>query len=355
MSMTVSVRLARRDASKVPGQMRHDLRTGKIPAYVDKAATHLNSVVVEPRTASELKTICLERREQRRAAGEIRGKMRRNTTIATVGIVTFGKEAQPVVEALPQERQDALFLQAAQAVADRLGTDVTGLVVHRDESAIHAHFQMPGFARDGRPLSKVVTPQAAAELQDIVGEVYREYGITRGTPKAERIARGDDWSQVIHRSVAQLHDDLPKEIAEREKRAAELQAEVGALEKKREYQEKLIAKTESSIKEKSENEAKLAKRLQTYQRRLTETEKQIEQKARELSVVSVPIRQQFEEALGKLSAQLHTVGVNAGRILGVPHPERTYREVITAISQSQSLEGFKRALREQSKVQGLER
>jgi hypothetical protein len=283
--------------------------------------------------------------------------MRSNTTLATVGIITFGKEAQPIIEGLSRERQDQLFLRAAQSVADRLGTDVTGLVVHRDESAIHAHFQMPGFARDGRPLSKVITPQVASELQGIVGGIYSELGITRGTPKAERIARGDDWPQIIHRSVAQLHDDLPKEIAEREKQVAELQAEVEALEKKREYQLKLITKTEASIEEKSENEAKLTKRLQAYQRRLAETEKQIEQKARELSVVSVPIRQQFEEALGQMSTTLMAVGVNAGKILGVQSPERKYMEVIHALKHSQSLEGFKRELfkAEQSKVQGLER
>ncbi len=357
MSMTVSVRLARRDASKVPGQMRHDLRTGKIPAYVDKAATHLNSVVVEPRTASELKTICLERREKRRAAGEIRGRMRSNTTLATVGIVTFGKEAQPIIEGLSRERQDQLFLRAAQAVSDRLGTDVTGLVVHRDESAIHAHFQMPGFSFDGKPLSKIITPQVAAELQDVVGDVYRDFGITRGTPKAERIARGDDWPQIIHRSVARLHDDLPREIAEREQRAAALQAEVEALEKKREYQEKLITRTEALLKEKSADEAKLTKRLQTYQKRIADTEKLIEMKAKELSVVSVPIRQQFEEALGQMSTTLMAVGVNAGKILGVQSPERKYMEVIHALKHSQSLAGFKRELlkAEQSKVQGLER
>ncbi len=341
MSTTVSVRLARKKASKIPGQNRHDLRTGKIPAYVDPRESPRNSIIVAPQSPAQLRAICEERRAQR----GLSRALRRDAAVGMAGIVTFGNEAQAIIKAMPTDRQDDLFLRASQAVAERLGTTVTGLVIHRDESAPHAHFQMVGFSKEGHPLSNILTPKIASELQDIVGEVYREYGITRGTPKAERIARGDDLHKIVHRSVAKLHEDLPREIEAREKQVADIQAQIEALQEKRAYQQKLITKAEADIAAKTADEARLAKRLQTYQRRLADTETQITEKAQILSTVSKPLMQQMEEALAQTAATLRTVGIHAGRILGVQTPERKHREVIRALVKSDSLESFRQTLR----------
>ncbi len=350
MSMTVSVRLSRKKPSRIPGQNRHDLRTGKIPAYVDKNKTPRNSVIIAPQSPAQLRAICEERRAQR----GLSRALRRDAAVGMAGIVTFGTEAQAIIKALPTDRQDDLFLRASQAVAERLDTTVTGLVVHRDEAAPHAHFQLVGFSKDGHPLSNNITPRVASELQDIVGDVFHELGITRGTPKVQRIARGDDLSKIIHRSVAQLHNDLPREIEAREKQVADIQAQIEALQEKRAYQQKLITKAEADIAAKTADEARLAKRLQTYQKRLADTEKKIEEQMKVFINISTPLRQQMEEALSKTSATLMAVGIHAGKILGVSQPERKHKEVIRALSTSDSIEAFQRTLKAELQ-QGMER
>ena len=208
MSMTVSVRLSHKSPAKAKGQRHHDTRQSHIPVYVDKERSPLNSVVIEPKTERELRDICLDRRSQRAT----KRAMKKDAAISTVGIITFGKEAQETIRQLSVAEQNALYLQTAKRIALKLGTDVTGLVVHRDESAPHAHFQMPAYSMDGIPVSKVLTPTLAKELQDAAGSVYTHLDIRRGTPKADRIERGEDVAQTVHRSVKRLHNDLPIEI-----------------------------------------------------------------------------------------------------------------------------------------------
>lgn len=210
MSMTVSVRLEHRASARAGGARRHDLRLGRIPKYVDRSRTHLNSVLIRPLLEGELKEIV-----QTRRTGKKR-KLRADAAISTNGILTFGREAQPIINALPVEEQNRLCRLACEKVSEELNTELTGLVFHRDERAPHCHFQMPAWNRVGKPNSKVVTPKIAARLQDIVGEVFSHLGISRGKKKEARIEDGDDLSAIIHRSVKQLHEDLPGEIAEKE-------------------------------------------------------------------------------------------------------------------------------------------
>jgi Chromosome segregation ATPases len=207
MTMTVSVRIAHLHAGKAKSQRYHDARAPKqIPGYVDKAMTHLNSVLLKPKPESMLRDEC----ERLRAQREPKRRMKADAAIVTAGIITFGHDAQTVINGLEPEVQDVLFMKTAEAIADRWNTDIVSLVVHRDESAPHAHFSLLAVDRTGKPLSKTIDTR---ELQDIAGQVFLPYDITRGTPKAVRVARGDDVSKIVHRSVRQLHNDLPRELA----------------------------------------------------------------------------------------------------------------------------------------------
>jgi hypothetical protein len=102
----------------------------------------------------------------------------------------------------------------AEALAERLNTTLTGLVVHRDETAIHAHFQLLAYNRAGTPLSKATRPAILSELQDVAARaaqtVFPE--IERGTRYGDRLAAGATFADVVHRSVAELHQDLPREL-----------------------------------------------------------------------------------------------------------------------------------------------
>jgi len=289
MSMTVSVRVAHLGIGKAKGQRYHDTRR-RTPAYVDAERTKDNSTIIEQPTEADLRQRCEDRRVQRGA----KRAMKSNAAILTSGIITFGKEAQPVIEAMTPAEQDALFTKTAQAIADQWRTDLVSLTVHRDESAIHAHFGLLAVDRDGKPLSKTLDTR---KLQDIAGEVYQQYGITRGTPKAERLARGDDLSKIVHRSVAELHRDLPAEI---ETKRREIEAQRKALDDQRRELEELEAKAEKNRRLVAEQEAKLQagrvaeelaqKRIATYQKREADAKAKAEKLAKEIEAKEAEFR-----------------------------------------------------------------
>jgi len=287
MSKTVSVRVEHRAASRATGQRNHDLRHGnKIPKYVNREKLEENSVIIEPKTAPELRKLCEERRAQR----PTKRALKKDAAVSTNGIITFGTEAQLIIEKLSKDEQNKLFRETAERIANKLNTDLTGLVVHRDESAIHAHFQMLAFNREGIPLSMVIDRKTAKELQDIAGEVYKQHGITRGTPKAERLARGDDLSKIVHRSVAELHRDLPNEINNKQKELDEKRKEIEnrrqeleELEKKAENNRRLINEQNAKLEAGRVTEELAKKRIETYKKREADAKAKAEKLAREIA------------------------------------------------------------------------
>lgn len=258
------IRVEPKSANRYGGQRRHDLRIGHQPDYVDMSRVHLNRVLVDPLRPSDLRAICEERRSQR----ETQRAMRSDSSVAMVGLIGFGTEAQDLFSALTSEEQDAAFLEAAQRCADRMRTTVAGLVVHFDETAPHAHVVFPGFDLDGQPLTNTIKRAALRGLQDDVAEVMGRYapGIERGKSRMERLAAGADYSDTVHRSVRELHRDLPAEIETKRKVVADLSAaqdvaRVRADEMQRRVDD-LHARAALSDKE--------VKRLAVYEKRLTD-------------------------------------------------------------------------------------
>ncbi|MBW4046845.1 MAG: hypothetical protein HIU89_02620 [Proteobacteria bacterium] len=215
----------------------------------------MNSVLIAPPKERALVDLC----QVRRAARATQRVMKSNASIATTGIITFSAEAQPVIIALPVEEQNRLYLEVVGRIANELNNTVTGLVVHRDESAPHAHFQMPAYNMDGIPMSKAVKIDMAKRLQDLAGAVYQPYGITRGKQKSHRIADGEQLSAWLHRSVRELHDDLPGELE------AARQALAAALDKRRKNED-LAQKAQETIDARQGNLEKLQRNLQDYLR-----------------------------------------------------------------------------------------
>lgn len=326
MSMTVSIRISHRNMQRAAGQRRHDLRTGYVPAYVDTERTHMNSVVVPPKMESEARQIC----EERRGRGVRKRKMKKNAAVLSCGIVTFGTEAQRIISSLSSSEQDRLFYEAVTRIAEYLGTDVESIVVHRDESAIHAHFRMYAYSRDGRPLSKVISKEVASRLQDIVGEVYSGYGIHRGERKEVRIARGDDMRKVIHRSVRQLHVDLPREVeelAEKARKAEELiRAKIEEQRAKIQKNEDLIRRQEMKLREGKVEEEKARKRIETYQRRADEARREVEELERELAARKQALAKAKEEYRFPLPPRKYRVKCVVGE--GLLRPKLEEREFV---------------------------
>ena len=260
------VRIGMRSAAAIGGQRAHDLRIGPQPKYVDASRRHLNRVLVEPLTGTKLGAICKDRRALRKTVRA----MKSNASVGVAGILTFGHEAQKIFEKLTLAEQDAAYLEAAEAVATCLNTTLTGLVAHGDESAPHAHFQLPAYDLAGQPISETAKRAVLRDLQTITAEVMGRHapGIERGRSKNDRLKAGASPADVVNKSVQQLHDELPAEIAAKESELAEVKAKLdknaGLLAK---AQADLARITEDAGAE-SDKAEKIRKRAETYEKRV---------------------------------------------------------------------------------------
>ncbi len=284
----ISVRIRHNSATKHAGQRAHDLRTSKEKLkHVDYDRTPLNSTIIPPKSSAELRKICEARRD---AAGTYKRRLKSNASVATDGIITFSKEAQKVIEGLSVEEQNRRFQAAAEAVAEALGTTLEGLIVHRDESAVHAHFTLAAYTLDGKPVSKNTNRKTLSKLQEVAAEAYADLGITRGKPKEQRIADEEPEHKWINRSVQELHNDLPAEIEALRQRIEEL------TEKEHKAAERL-AKTQAKLEQAQGENERLQKRLETYQRRLESVKKELEQAQAEIERLKKLIEPQKPEPI----------------------------------------------------------
>lgn len=277
-----SVRLEGKSLSQAYGQRRHDFRIGPQPKYVDPARKGLNRSLMEPRPISQIRDDILALRTARGA----KRAMKSNAAVVTAGIVTFGIEAQEMFLALTREQQDEAFRDLARAVAERLDTSLEALMVHCDESAIHAHFELRACNRSGIPLAKATRPALMIELQDLVFELMSRHcpGIERGNRKYDRLAAGEDYAATVHKSVRQLHYDLPLEIARLEQDREALQASLPELTARVDEMQGRVAKLEAEAKDRELTAAKV-KRLRVYRDRLNDRVRDLEACQGELEAV----------------------------------------------------------------------
>lgn len=279
-----SVRLEAKSLSQAYGQRCHDLRRGPQPKYVDSIRQGLNRPLIAPRPLPQIRKDV----EALRTARGAKRAMKSNAAVITAGIVTFGTEAQEMFLALTIEQQDAAFRELAQAVADRLDTSLEALMVHCDESAIHAHFELRACNRSGIPLAKATRPVLMIQLQDLVFEIMSRHckGIERGNRKYDRLAAGEDYAATVHKSVRQLHHDLPLEIEALEQKRDALQTDLPELEARVEEMQGRVARLEAEAAERELTGAKV-KRLRVYRDRLTDRVRNLEARQGELEALQV--------------------------------------------------------------------
>jgi hypothetical protein len=314
------------------GQRRHDLRIGHQPKYVDPNRIHLNRVLIEPPAPSVVRKIAADHRSRR----DTKRAMKSNAAISTAGIITFGSEAALMFEAIPPDQQDRALKLLARSAAMRLRTPLLGLVLHGDEATIHAHTTYSAYTRDGVPVSKATRPSDMSAMQDLTARIMQRFcpGIERGNRYGDRLAAGADWSDVIHKSVAELHRTLPADLAVKRQALADLaQAETDAaarVDEMRGRVEKLTAKAELTDKE--------VKRLQTYEKRLADRVGDLEAaqtaseaaraEADRLAAQAHVDRQEQEAKAEKIAAKVNAVTdavaslndeISAGTIRRDPH------------------------------------
>lgn len=324
-SRAAQTRIKGKSAGASGGQRAHDLRIGPQPDYVDPGRTHLNRILIAPQTGTQLRKVC----EERRALRDTVRAMKSSAAVGMVGIITFGHEAQKIFEELTPGQQDAAYRETAESIATRLNSTLSGLVVHCDESAPHAHFQLPAYDLTGHPISETAKRSTLRDLQTITAEVMGRHalGIERGYSKQDRLKAGATPAEVVNRSVAQLHDELPFEIAAKEAQLAELDAKI-------KKNERLAAR---ALEKAATNEAKADKSLKNAALYEQRAEKARQETARLRAVVE---EQETFLAGAERTALMHEERANAARAAqGAAEAQKRALEAETAKIQEAAARG----------------
>ena len=216
--MQVSFRIKNLKGGEASGAVAHDLRK-KIPNYVDRSKTSRNAIL-DGGPPDVSASIASQGERVRARTGK---KLRKDANLFLSGILTFSKDARGLVNTTPP---DAQAREMARRFASENRVKLLYLVRHSDETTVHYHFMTENISSDGESVKNKLSPPILSKWQDIAGEVFSQVGIGRGIPKAERIAAGEPVSAVIHRSVKRLHEDLPKEISEKERLLSVLKTDI---------------------------------------------------------------------------------------------------------------------------------
>lgn len=339
MSLTVSVRTEYVNAKKLAFQQKHDGRERKrIPHYINPELSRLNECVID-KGISAKELLETNRAVRQKAVEEGRCPLKRirsikNTdAIAYRGIITWGTEAQKIINSLDGETQKKLYLEIARRISKEAEVPLLSLYIHRDEQAPHAHFTMNKFKRDGSTVN--LKKQDLKRFQDIAGEVCGEFGlpISRGVPKEQRIAEGAPAWEYLHKTVRELHESLPKELEMKEQELRQIEAdlkrrrdeldavrrEIEELEEARkkrlkdvEDKQRLIEKAKRQLEElaaagraESEKAQKLEKRISVYENRISTYEREISEKEQSLNEKNKELEGMMQalEVYGKLLAE----------------------------------------------------
>jgi predicted nucleic acid-binding Zn-ribbon protein len=261
------VRAEVRSARGYANQRAHDLRIGPQPDYVDESRSYLNRILMPPPPAPEMRRMVEERRAQRETSRSLKS----NAGIAVIGIVGFGIEAAQLFGELTTEQQDAAVLEAGRRIAEIANTTMVGAVIHLDETSTHAHLSFCGYDLDGVPLSSTMKRGMLTQFQDVLAEVMSEHcpGIERGNSKWGRIKSGANYAETVHKSVRELHQDLPKDIAKKREELEQVSAEIPKLEARVAEMQARVDKLEAEEKQRELTAAKV-RRLRVYRSRLTD-------------------------------------------------------------------------------------
>lgn len=318
MAGTVIVRL---EPMKGSGNLTHDLGKRNELNYVDHTKSHLNMIVIgQPFQDSKaifkrqqkfiiddfnqskeserqfLMPDFMDKDEYRKQRRNIRN-WQSHMKSHRAGFIGFGHDAQ--ANDLNHENLDRCAQKYLEDFCERHNVEVLYLVRHMDETTVHYHFVTTNYNSELKQTLHLKRDCLRKE-QDRIGEAFSSMGLTRGMDKQERLKQtakelkqpmqdgrysAEVWkeSNVIHRSVKQLHEDLPLEIAEKQKEADRIQSEIQKQQAKLEKNQKLIQKNESQLTRLNIQNAsaevkreKIEKRLGIYEKRVKDAQSEID-------------------------------------------------------------------------------
>lgn len=206
---SISIRYEAVKIDKATGCISHQLRTGRIPGYVESEKTSDNTVMIFRKT--DAKKMQKELIDSRQSKGQ--SALRKDAKIFIDSIITFGTSAQEKLEKLSKEEQDQMFLKVAKDQQAEHGHELLQLVVHRDEQALHAHaLYRASRVENNKEKSWTYNKKHLSRFQDIAAESVKHLGIQRGHRKKDRLEAGASWKEVTHKSVKQLHIEMREDF-----------------------------------------------------------------------------------------------------------------------------------------------
>ena len=247
MSATVSIRIGPVRSGDYGGQRTLDMRTfGKPLDYVDYEKTHLNTGDNIPTieaahrmnedqkeaariAADELVCAALliddeaEKEAARAAVMACRQDYKRDGVVAYRGVLTYGREAQDLLDGISPDEQDKLARESIAKAAAVLENVSFGVTAHRDESALHYHYYMLATNERGVKIKPKKTDCSA--MQTAAAIPYQYLGINRGKKNCDWIIEGNE-EKTVHISVQEFHKKLSLEIAEKERKIIDLREQI---------------------------------------------------------------------------------------------------------------------------------
>lgn len=380
MGITVSVRL--QVSKDLRGQALHDY--AKRPAYVDQSKVKDNVLIdlgngVNVESLYEFAQEQSEQLIKNYSSKEGRGrKWRTDSKTHLMGLISFGGGFVLIQDEVDKNKLDERAKEYVLNFCQKHNCKPTYLMRHEDETTTHYHFKttnvdevtwkplrlkIKDLKEEQTAISEVFSPMMLPNRQvfkrgvaktDKLREAYKAVAKNEGENLIDYRRRVYEKANVNHRSVFQLHRDLPAEIAAIEQTIKQLKAgEESSLEKlntlefqysalKKVVREEIAnfdkAKADTSATEESLAELKASVddfqgQLLTLTKELENAQEEFEKhktlKAENLGAENDLISK--KEALNKLEqsnkALIHEVENVNWQALQVPQPKKTTRLV----------------------------
>lgn len=328
---TVIVRLV---PVKHMGNLTHDLDNDKRPGYVNKSKSHLNTVIVGTNLQDAKALYNIQKNnmindfnheknrlrelleQQNLTAKELTKERRKIRNWQThmcshmSGLIGFGLDAD--ARLLNPSTMDACAKAYLADLCKRHQVEVLYLVKHMDESNPHYHFVTTNYDTSKKRTLRLNRDDLRQE-QDEIGNAFEKLGLGRGIDKQARIKQASEKlgipaingkydkkvfeeANVIHKSVKQLHETLPLEIAKKHSEVANLESLISEQEAKLNRNNALISKNEAllaALEQDNGNESikldKVRKRLDSYHKRAADALSEIER----LSINVEPVKEKI--------------------------------------------------------------
>jgi len=283
-------------SKKLEYQIQHDTRQGTDLQYVNKQLSHKNSILVQYSTVQQIESLCIERKQKSNFKTK---KLLKNQSIGAIGIIGFSIKAQEIFNKISTEAQNERFRTAILLLSRALNNSCVGAAVHRDEQSVHCHFIFPAICNDGYSVSTKIVHLGngsyrlgGSKIQDIVAQAFFSLDIYRGT---SRVIKPEGYSpeyDTIHRSVRELHYELPARIQQ-------LKAQIFELEVQKEIYEKYLKQIpqEEVIQQLAQKEIEI--------KRLTEENKKLQRENEILSEKYQKALQTLEKLQKQLDFSIH--------------------------------------------------